>query len=140
MSPGTSASRGDGSSATREAGEGNSPYFLDESGAQDRARSAGSRAADENARLTLRLARCPRCKRRDEGALRALKAKAVAAVVATLVLFPLFGVGLDALNRSDFGVWIFAPLGLLVAVFLWRMQSWKWTTIDHRVAFVPHKA
>jgi hypothetical protein len=117
-------------------GEGNSPYFLDETGAKERASQKGSHAADENARLTLRLARCPRCKRRDDTALRAVKGKAIAAVVATLVLFPLFGMFIDSLNHSSFGTWIFGVIALFVAVFIWKMQSWKWTTIDHRVAFV----
>jgi hypothetical protein len=118
-------------------GQGNSPYFLDESGAKERAASSADSAARENATLTLKLAACPKCGARDEAAVRAIKLKAVAGVVACLVLLPLLGVFIDSLRRTSFGFWIFVVCGVFAAWGVWRSQSWKWTTIDHRVAFLP---
>lgn len=118
-------------------GQGNSAYFLDESGAKERAATAGNKAAEQNAELTLKLATCPKCGERDADALRAIKGKAIAGVVACLVLLPLMGLVMDGLQRASFGLWIFVPIAVLCAWGVWRQQSWKWTTIDHRVAFIP---
>ncbi len=80
---------------------GNSPYFLDEAGAKDRAHATADDAAEENTRLTLSLARCPTCQKRDEGALRAVKGKALAGVVAALALLPLLGIFFDGLKGTS---------------------------------------
>jgi hypothetical protein len=120
-------------------GQGNSPYMLDESGAKQRAADSSRRAADDNARLTLKLAVCPKCHRRDEDALRSLKTKAVATMVAMVVGLFLLGLFFDSLKNTGFGVWIFGVTGLFAAWFVWQKSSWKWTTIDNRVAFLPDK-
>lgn len=118
-------------------GQGNSPYFLDESGAKERASSAGERAAQENAELTLKLAVCPKCGTRDDAAVRALKGKAYFAVVASVVAMVLLGLFVDALKNTHYAMWIFGPGALFCAWAVWTQQSWKWTTIDNRVAFIP---
>ena len=117
-------------------GAGNNAYFLGEAGAKDRAASSARTAADENAELTLSLARCPSCHKRDDGALTALKATYIAGAVAVLILFPLFGLFIDALNHSGSAIWIFGVLAPTMAFVVIRMNSWKWTTIDNRVAFL----
>lgn len=120
-------------------GQGNSPYFLDESGAKDRAKSSAERAAEENAQLTLSLAACPKCGRRDESVARALKAKAILGVVAAMIVLPLMGIGLDALQHTSFGLYIFMPCALLAAWMIWAQQKWKWETASGRVAFLPEE-
>jgi hypothetical protein len=57
-------------------------------------------------------------------------------VVACLLLFPLFGLGLDQLMRHAFGLYIFVPCGFLAAWAVHRTQSWKWSTAERRVAFM----
>ncbi len=119
-------------------GAGQSPFFLDENGAKQRASSEAEDAAKANADLTLGLARCPSCQTRDESKHTALKGKAVAGSVACLVLFPFFGLLLDALHsgRSSAGLFIFVPLGFVMAWFAYASQKWKWETADNRVVFV----
>jgi hypothetical protein len=118
-------------------GAGNSPYFLDEQGAKGRARSKAEEAAHENAELTVRLAECPKCGKTDGSALSSLKGKAAAGAIACIVLFPVFGLILDGMQKTSFGLWIFAPLGVLTAWLVWAKQKWKWETAATRVAFVP---
>jgi hypothetical protein len=121
-------------------GQGNSPYFLDESGAKDRAKSSAERAAEENARLTLSMAACPKCGRRDESVARGLKTKAVLGVVGAMIVLPLMGIALDALQSRSFGLYIFMPCALLAAWMIWTQQKWKWQTVAGRVAFVEEDA
>jgi transcription elongation factor Elf1 len=117
-------------------GDGQSPFMLDEDGAKDRAASRAARSARDNARLTLSLAACPRCKKRDERAVSAVKRKAIAGALACLIGAPLFGVLLDQLMNTSFGVLIMAPIGALCAWFAWSSQKWKWETAEKRVAFL----
>src|SRR5512141_198244 len=77
-------------------GVGNSPYFLDDQGAASRASSEAAEKARENAALTLKLARCPGCGARDDGAVRGEQLKAVLASVGTLIGMLLLGLLLDA--------------------------------------------
>lgn len=116
-------------------GAGNSPYFLDEGGAKERASSQANENALENAEATLKLARCPSCFQRDEGAVRAVKAKAVASAIATLVFLVGMGFFLDAVQRSSFGLYIFVPIGLFTSIFIYKSQTWKWETVENRVSF-----
>ncbi len=117
-------------------GQGTSPYFLDESGAKQRASSGAERAAEENAALTLKVARCPSCHKRDEQALQAMRTKVILGAVACLVALPLMGLVMDALQRASFGLYIFGPIGVITAWFLWSSKKWQWETADRRVAFV----
>ncbi len=117
-------------------GQGNSAYFLDEDGAKERASSRAVSAADENAALTLSLARCPSCGRRNEKAITSLKVSAVAGGIAAAV----FIIGLmwfvDLLKNSSFGIVIGLLLGPPTGIFIFWSQSWKWTTADRRVTFL----
>jgi hypothetical protein len=119
-------------------GAGQSPFFLDENGAQQRATSEAEEAAKANAELTLALARCPSCQTRDESKHTALKGKVVAGSIACVFVFPLFGLLLDALHsgRSSVGLFIFFPLGFVMAWFVYASQKWKWETAENRVLFV----
>jgi Zn ribbon nucleic-acid-binding protein len=117
-------------------GGGHSPFMLDDAGAKTRAASAAEEASRDNAALTLSLATCPSCDRRDEQAVSMAHRKAVAGAMATVVVFPVFGAMLDSLKRSNFGIWIFAPLGIVTAWFVYASQSWKWKNVDDRVAFL----
>src|SRR4051812_31928236 len=56
-------------------GQGNSPFFLDDSGAQERAMSSADEDAREKLAETLRLATCPKCHARNEAAVRTLQIK-----------------------------------------------------------------
>ena len=119
-------------------GVGQSPYFLDESGAKARASFEAETNAQANAELSLGLARCPSCMRRDESKVTSVKGKAVAGAVACVATFPLFGLFLDALHggRSSVGLVIFVPLGFVCAWFVYASQKWKWETVDNRVVFI----
>lgn len=119
-------------------GAGQSPFFLDEEGAKDRASREGAKNAEENAALTLALARCPKCFVRDERKLTGEKAKAIAGALACIAIFPLFGLLLDATHsgRSSAGLFIFVPLGFVTAYFVFVSQRWKWETVDNRVHFL----
>jgi hypothetical protein len=120
-------------------GAGNSAFFLDESGAKERARDSAGSAAERNALLTLDLAACPACGKRNESALSALKGKAILGVVGTLIAFPIIGLIFDALKRGHIGLYIFIPTGLFTAWAIWNGQKWKWETVDDRVAFLERQ-
>jgi hypothetical protein len=118
-------------------GKGNSAYFLDNGGASERADAAATAAAEANTRLTLSLARCPRCGTRDPAAVRWFWLKMVATLVGSALA--LWGIGgLIALiqgGADDALMWIFGVLGLAMPPIVWWMESWKWATVDQRVVF-----
>lgn len=119
-------------------GAGQSPFFLDEEGAKERASREGAKNAEENAAFTLSLARCPKCFWRDDRKIALEKAKAMAGALACVLVFPLFGLLLDASHsgRSSAGLFIFVPLGFFTAFFVFVSQRWKWETVENRVHFL----
>ena len=117
-------------------GVGNSPYFLDDSGAASRARAQAVEKAHANAELTLKLARCPGCGARDEAAIRWEHLKALLGAAGTVVGMLLLGLFLDATHRGQAGLVICVPIGLVTAVFVYLSQKWKWETVEGRVRFV----
>lgn len=117
-------------------GAGNSAYFLDNSGARERAGAAADEAAETNAVLTLSLARCPRCGNRDEAAVRFFWLKMAATLVASALFLWGIGAVVAAIQGPDPVLfWIFGPLGFAMPPLIWWMESWKWTTVDRRVVF-----
>jgi hypothetical protein len=121
-------------------GQGNSAYFLDEAGAKERASNGAQEAAEVNAALTLSLAVCPGCGRRDEGRLRAVRMKTIAGAVGAAMLLLVLGLVLDGLDRhGHLGLYIFGPSALFTAWVIWSTQTWKWTTIDNRVVFLSRE-
>ena len=112
-------------------GQGNSPFFLDESGAEDRAVSSAEEDARNNLVDTLRLATCPKCHKRDAGAVRWAKVK-----TAVLAIF------LGSLTTG--AMWFFRwgpsfPLqvaaGLAIAAVTFVIARRRWLTADERVVF-----
>lgn len=99
----------------------------------------------ENAELTLKLASCPHCGQRDESSLERMKREARASVFLALAItlaltVPLTFVGKHHVRFIDdfaFALMCSGPLGLYFTWTLWRSQSWRWQTIEQRVAFIP---
>jgi hypothetical protein len=65
-----------------------------------------------------------------------MRTKVILGAVACLVALPLMGLVMDALQRASFGLYIFGPIGVITAWFLWSSKKWQWETADRRVAFV----
>ena len=118
-------------------GAGNSPYFMNNSGAQEKAHSRATSAAEKNAELTLSLKRCPKCGGRDEASVRGFWLKSILGLVG-VSLFLLATAGLIfAIDRKSWVFWIFGPLALITPLILYKMTvGWKWSTVDQRVAFL----
>ena len=121
-------------------GHGNSPFFLDDSGASERAMSSAEKDARENLAETLRLATCPTCHRRNEAAVRILQLKV--AFLALLVFAAVVGIMwladfvlIDARSRSPFGPWLRVPVGCGCALVVFWTSRRKWRTADDRVQF-----
>ena len=117
-------------------GKGHSPFMLDDAGAKSRAASEAEVSSRKNAEEILKLARCPNCHMRDERAVTWKKTKAVLAALASFGFMIGLGFGLDALKNSSFGIWIFAPLGVFAAGFVYWLESAKLANVDGRVAFL----
>jgi hypothetical protein len=117
-------------------GQGNSAFFLDEEGAKSRASSSAELEARRNLKQTLDLARCPRCGQRDEAALSHLRIKAVLGSLGAGVFLVAMGLILDAMKRGHVGLYIFAPIAVFTAGFIYWSQKWKWQTAEQRVAFL----
>lgn len=62
----------------------------------------------------------------------------MAGALACVLVFPLFGLLLDASHsgRSSAGLFIFVPLGFFTAFFVFVSQRWKWETVENRVHFL----
>jgi hypothetical protein len=103
-------------------------------------RLRGEESAHENARLTLSLARCPRCGRRDEAALRALYRRMATQIVAAVVGCVCAGLGLCALLHRPVGMVIVAPFTAGATYNLWTGARWRWQGLEERVAFLPPEA
>lgn len=117
-------------------GRGHSPFMLDDSGAKDRAASSAEVNSRENAEQLLKLARCPNCHERDEGAVRSRKLKTIFAAAVGFTFLLLMGIGLDAVKSSSHGLWIFGPVAVLFSAFFYRAESAKWANVDRRVEFI----
>lgn len=93
------------------------------------------RAASHNARLTLALARCPRCRRWDRSAW-VLQSARLASVTLGGVLAA-WGLGglLYGLGPDPIVLWIFVLSGIGTGAVLCWTESWKLTTVEQRVLF-----
>jgi len=119
-------------------GQGNSAFFLDNSGAAVRADKCAIEAAERNVELTLSLARCPSCGQRDAAAVRGFWLRYAFAVAAGVGLLWSLGGIVYSLEGSEAALWIFGPLGPVTGAAIAWMEAWKWTTVDQRVAFLDN--
>lgn len=94
--------------------------------------------ADENLKLTLSLARCPSCGKRDPKAVR----RFWVSTVAQLGFVAVFILGIaGVVARFDpvsaiFSLWLGAIAAVVSVPVLYLTQfAWKWSTVDARVAF-----
>lgn len=114
-------------------GVGNSPYMLDDSGAQQRAHVAAEKDARSNAELVLGLAACKRCRQRP-GLARFWIVNVLGA--AGIVLGSWLIAALLSGRRSSATPYvIFGIMGLVCVVVLWVTRSKHLTTADARVHF-----
>ena len=112
----------------RGRGVGNSPFMLDNAGAENRAREDAHFAMTDNAQMTLDMARCPRCKSRRVGVY-------IRFFIATLFkMLALFGLlGLVALLTGF--QWVWGAAVLVVIVYYVFDVHWKWASVEQRVIF-----
>jgi hypothetical protein len=120
-------------------GTGRSAYFLDNEGAQERARVEASAEVKKNVDVTLLLCPCPKCGRRSstEPISQTIYLGVGIAVAMGLL------VAIVASTSHAFGAtggWVFSiASGLLCAWGVWRKNSWKWTTAKDRVRFIERE-
>jgi hypothetical protein len=121
-------------------GAGNSPYFLDEQGAKDRAHRSAGHEAEKNIDETLGLCPCPECGHRSGAGAFQLRA---AGVIVGTALF-LWGIGalLAMLKGRVDGAMllIFGSMGFVMppVIYFYGMH-WRWTTAALRVEFLESK-
>ena len=127
----------------RGIGSGRSHFFIDQEGAADDAVMKATRAANQNAELTIRLASCPRCKLRDGAALMRFCIWTIVKTILIAALPITIGSCFAYLERGHpYGLMltILVPAGLVIAgaAYYW-LWHWQWTTVDDRVLFAPKK-
>ncbi len=103
-------------------GQGNSPYFLDETGAKDRAAVGADGAADKNARKILALACCPQCFAQDQNALRRHRINTWLTLLALFVVCGLLGALLAVLLGPTWGYGIMIVSGSFGLFGVWGMD------------------
>jgi hypothetical protein len=113
-----------------------SPYFLFNARAAREAAEGANAAARANLELTIRLATCPHCGRRDENALRRARLPAILGIVALAIATALVSWFYVAVEPNPVGVAFFIPVGCVVSYLVWRNQRWKWDTAHQRVDFI----
>lgn len=114
-------------------GQGQSPYFLDNQGAAERAGERAAEDAVKNAELTLKLWPCPRCGKRDSAG---FIAESVIALLASAALPWGIGALMSSMGKRG-ALWIFWVSGALVPFLVYYYAiHWKWTTVKNRVMTV----
>ena len=69
--------------------------------------------------------------------MRAIKSKAWSASAAIIGFFALLAMFIYGLDNQTFILWIFGPIGIATAAFIYfQAFRWKWTTVAQRVQFV----
>lgn len=117
-------------------GAGQSAFFLDNDGAQKRARERANVDARLDALSVVKLGRCPKCQRRDEGAYVWLKIATGVGMLCAAGACAGLGAFYDSLSHTGFAVWIGALLAPVMAWAIYAKQSTKWKTAEQRVAFL----
>lgn len=108
-------------------GSGASPFFLDNSGAQQRAQSAAQASARNEIQHALALAACPKCGQVDPAALRQRRQRAVFIAVIVTLAGLLLGA---AATRGDLLGWsIGGAVGLVLGVIMAMVGFWKETPV-----------
>lgn len=118
-------------------GQGNSPYFMDETGAEKRALKHANKNAIENIDETFKIARCPKCNKRNETNVSAFWRKQIRKIVLGMLLF--FGVGglVYTLVDEGFVLIIFGVLALFLLPIMYYIDvGWRWKTADGRIQFI----
>ncbi|GEM_PF-6865836 len=118
-------------------GQGNSAYFLDESGAKDRAATGANKKALKNVGQTLKLAKCPNCGMRHKKNVQDFWMIQVLKLVGSFAGVMLIGVILYGVAGDDIIYPIFLGAGLLSLILVYFTDvRWRWNTVDNRVQFI----
>lgn len=112
----------------RGRGVANSPFLLDNDGAQDRAATDAHFAMADNAQMTLCMARCPRCQGKARGPYVKFWIFAVLKMLALLGLLALIAL------LTGFA-WVWGAAVIAVIVFYLFDLHWQWASVDRRVLF-----
>jgi hypothetical protein len=122
-------------------GKGASPYFLNETGAENKAEERAQKAAKKNAFATAKLIKCPACGNRDAKEVRNFWLLQLAKIVGGAAFFLLLGVILFQITEDEviyyfmLGAWI-----LYVPILFFTDIKWRWFTIDQRTEIVKKSA
>ena len=118
-------------------GQGNSAYFMDESGAKGRAQTGAELNASKNVQETLKLAKCPKCYKRNTKNVRIFWAKQILKLVGSAGFILLIGAFIYGLKKDEVVFFIFGGCaGLLVIIMYFIDVKWRWFTVDNRVRFI----
>jgi len=108
-------------------GSGASPFFLDNSGAQQRAQQAAQASARNEIKHALALAACPKCGQVDPAALSERRQRAV--FIAVIVAFAGLLLGAVVTQGDLLGWSIGGAAGLVLGVILAMIGFWKETPV-----------
>ena len=118
-------------------GQGNSAYFLDESGAKDRAAEGANKKALKNVHQTLKMAKCPNCGMRNKKNMQDFWLIQTLKLVGSFLAMLLMGAFIYAVTEDDVVYIIFGICGLIVVPFIYFVDvHWRWKTVDGRVQFL----
>lgn len=99
-------------------GVGLSPFFLDNDGAQQRARDSAQRSADKDLARLQRLISCYQCGYRDPSAFKQERAKSVAILVGGAALS-----SVALLATKSWSFFVIGAAATLICGILWRSKS-----------------
>jgi DNA-directed RNA polymerase subunit RPC12/RpoP len=109
-------------------GEGASPYFLDEAGAQQRATERAQQSADKDALRLLRLVACPRCGYRDPQAVSRERQQQIGVALAIISLWVVVALVCQS--------WVMAVVGIPLGYFSWTVYRNRKSRPEDCVVFV----
>ncbi|HUU03746.1 MAG TPA: hypothetical protein VM425_20090 [Myxococcota bacterium] len=118
-------------------GTGHSPYFTDDGGAKEEALDNAQYASAKNARCTVKLLACPRCKQRSRSAIFSFILFAMLKMILVSVPFVLFGAYfLSGHYYHGFG-WLMVAVGVIsaLAVYITSVHP-RWHRAGARSRFV----
>jgi hypothetical protein len=117
-------------------GSAQSPFFMNNAGAEDDAREGAWASAAKNARYLVRLARCPKCGRRSFG--RIIRFIMISLLWMLLVSVPFVALGAWFWGRREQGYGaLFIGVGLVLAgAVYFTVVHPKWAGVSRRLRFV----
>ncbi|MDX2360273.1 MAG: hypothetical protein QNK23_05680 [Crocinitomicaceae bacterium] len=117
-------------------GKGNSAYFMDENGAKQRASSGAEKAALKNIAQTVKIAKCPKCHKRNSVNVTNFWFIQMLKIVGGFLAILLMGAVLFSVTRDDVIFIIFGACGLAYMPLIFFLDvKWRWFTVDGRVDF-----